>query len=139
MLATQFPLKVAFATTAHKIQGSTIKAPNQLIADLTSVREAAQGYVTLSRVQKLDQLFILNEFPKDKIYPSSTAMEELQRLQELSHNVSNQQDVLISSMNIRSLMKHHKDIENNVQKFDHVSLHCKRRGVTEDTLTIISR
>ena len=115
MLATQFPLKVAFATTAHKIQGSTIKAPKQLIADLTSVREAAQGYVTLSRVQKLDQLFIPNEFPKDKIYPSSTAMDELRRLQELSQNVSNQQDVLISSMNIRSLMKHHQDIENNAK------------------------
>ena len=116
MLATQFPLKVAFASTAHKIQGSTIKAPKQLIADLKSVREAAQGYVILSRVQKLDQLFILNEFPKDKIYPSNTAMEELQRLQELAENdISNRQEVLISSMNIRSLMKHHQDIENNAK------------------------
>ena len=56
--ATQFPLRLAFAATAHKIQGQTVKKPNCLVVDLRSVREAAQAYVMLSRVQELSQLFI---------------------------------------------------------------------------------
>ena len=48
--AIQFPLKLAFAATAHKIQGSTILKPSYLVIDLKSVKEAAQGYVMLSRV-----------------------------------------------------------------------------------------
>ena len=47
----QFPLKLAFAATAHKIQGQTIRKPSTLIVDLRTVREAAQAYVILSRVQ----------------------------------------------------------------------------------------
>ena len=53
--AYQFPLKLAFAATAHKVQGQTIKKPNFLVADLRKVREAAQAYVILSRVQTIDQ------------------------------------------------------------------------------------
>ena len=43
--AVQFPLRLAFASTAHKVQGMTVKKPNLLVVDLRSVREAAQAYV----------------------------------------------------------------------------------------------
>ena len=47
---TQFPLRLAFAATAHKVQGQTVKKPNSLLIDLRTVREPAQAYVMLSRV-----------------------------------------------------------------------------------------
>ena len=46
--AYQFPLRLAFASTAHKVQGLTIKKPNSLVVDLRSVREHTQAYVILS-------------------------------------------------------------------------------------------
>ena len=113
MTAVQFPLKLAFACTAHKMQGSTILKPNGLVADLKSVREAAQGYVILSRVQCLQQLFILDELPKDKFYPSEAAMLELNRLKEIACNKEENDKrtkTLLVSLNIRSLPKHHKDL-----------------------------
>merc|ERR1712215_98565 len=78
--AIQFPLKLAFAATAHKIQGSTIKKPNSLVLDLRTVMEAAQAYVMLSRVQALGQLFILESVPSKKIYASDDAVNELNRM-----------------------------------------------------------
>ena len=57
--AIQFPLKLAFAATSHKVQGQTVKKPNNLVVDLQTVREPAQAYVILSRVQALSQIFIL--------------------------------------------------------------------------------
>ena len=52
----QFPIKVAFAVTAHKIQGASIASPAKVVMDLNSTFEAAQCYVMLSRVQELGKL-----------------------------------------------------------------------------------
>ena len=56
--AIQFPLKLAFAATSHKVQGMTVAKPDCLIVDLSGRCQAAQGYVMLSRVQELQQLFL---------------------------------------------------------------------------------
>ena len=84
--AIQFPLKLAFAATAHKIQGSTVKKPNYLVLDLRSVMEAAQAYVMLSRVQSLSQLFILESIVPKKIYASDIAVNELSRMTNTALN-----------------------------------------------------
>ena len=47
----QFPLKVAHAITAHKIQGQTIPKPLKVVLDIASVFDDAQAHVMLSRVQ----------------------------------------------------------------------------------------
>ena len=79
-LAYQFPLRLAFASTAHKVQGLTVKKPNCLIVDLRSVRESAQAYVILSRVQSLQQLFIVGSLCEEKITACSKALSELERM-----------------------------------------------------------
>ena len=114
MTATQFPLKLAFACTAHKMQGTTIAKPEKLVIDLKSVKEPAQAYVMMSRVQSLQQLFIVNEFPQEKIYPSREATNELKRLHEIASNEEEQERrdrTMILSLNIRSLQKHYKDFQ----------------------------
>ena len=84
----QFPIVLAWAVTVHKFQGQTVKSPQRVGIDLRSVFEAAQAYVMLSRVQELEQLYILEELPEDKIYSNHKAMEEIERLIKVSHNMN---------------------------------------------------
>ena len=116
MTATQFPLKLSFACTAHKMQGSTVAKPEPLILDIRSVMEAAQGYVMLSRVQSANQLYIIEEVPRKKIYPCPVAVEELQRLVKVAINKKEEsvrKNMIVTSLNIRSLPKHHPDLSND--------------------------
>ena len=55
----QFPVKVAFAVTAHKIQGASITSPSKVVLDLNSTFEPAQCYVMLSRVQQLGKFSMI--------------------------------------------------------------------------------
>ena len=79
-------MKLCFATTSHKFQGQTVVKPNKIVVDLQTVFAAAQAYVMLSRVQSIEQLFILCSLPKDKIYADAKALEELDRLNNVSMN-----------------------------------------------------
>ena len=108
MTATQFPLKLAFACTSHKVQGSTISEPDKAVVDLRKVREAAQSYVMCSRVQCIDQIFFYEEFLPEKIFPSESAMDELKRLKELALNTQEKSRLaktVVVTLNIRSLRK----------------------------------
>ena len=82
----QYPLSLCFAATAHRFQGQTVHKPNKISMDFRSVFQAAQSYVMLSRVQALSQLFIIDSLPEDKFYASHQALEELQRLNQVSVN-----------------------------------------------------
>ena len=82
----QFPVKLEFAITSHKIQGQTIPSPTKVVLHLNSVFEDAQAYVMLSRVQQLEQIFILNSLDEHKIRTSSIALQELERMKVISLN-----------------------------------------------------
>ena len=106
----QFPLVLAWAVTVHKFQGQTVKAPQKVVIDLRSVFEAAQAYVMGSRVQELDQLFILEELPQEKIYANQSALAEINRLLQVSLNNNptkwlskDEQTIKISFLNSRSV------------------------------------
>ena len=68
----QFPMMLAFAVTTHKIQGSTLPR----IAILCSDKYFASGqmYVAISRVRKLNDLFLLEFDPKT--FPSKVKLSE---------------------------------------------------------------
>ena len=113
----QFPLRLAFACTAHKIQGATIPKPQKAIINVSDTFAAAMVYVMLSRVCTLDQIFILNKFDEAKMYPNAKALEELKRLNDISLNnhlsqweKEDKKALKISSLNCRSLKKHHLDM-----------------------------
>ena len=63
----QFPLNLAWAINAHKCQGITIRYPHCLVLDMDSLFGDAMGYVCLSRIQNLSQLFLLS-FDTTKIH-----------------------------------------------------------------------
>lgn len=68
----------------------------------------------MSRVQSINQLFILEKFETSKLYPSPSALEELKRLQGLSLNAKDKlqkDNTLITSLNVRSLSRHLKNLK----------------------------
>ena len=74
-------------------------------------------YVMLSRVCALEQIFILNKFYEAKMYPNTRALEELKRLVKILLNSNpsewereDKKALKISSLNCRSLKKHHPDM-----------------------------
>ena len=114
----QFPIKLAFAITSHKIQGQTIQNPTKVVLDINSVFEDAQAYVMLSRVQQLEQVFILGVLDESKIRTSRVALYELQRMKSLSANINpspwqkDQKDAIkIVSLNCAGLAPHFRDIQ----------------------------
>ena len=82
----QFPLVVAFAVTSHKFQGCTIKQPSKAVMDLKNVFTGGQAYVMLSRVQNVQQLYLLTDIWKKKWYCDKKALKENKRLEEISIN-----------------------------------------------------
>ena len=82
----QFPVKLSFAITAHKIQGQTVKKPQKVVVDLSSVFQPAMAYVMLSRVESINQLYILEKFKEEKLYASQVAIDELKKMNKRSVN-----------------------------------------------------
>ena len=116
----QYPIVLAWAVTVHKFQGQTVANPQKVVIDLRSVFEAAQAYVMQSRVQELEQLYILEELPEDKIYANHKALTEIERLLQVSINKNrsdwdnddDESKIRISFLNCRSIKN----------KFDHTNL-----------------
>ena len=114
----QFPVRLSYAMTAHKIQGQTITAPTTVAMDLKNVWEPAQAYVMLSRVQSIEQLFIVGELKPEKIYTKRSAEDELKRLETISINrnpepweSNNQNTVKIATLNCAGFVAHKEDIK----------------------------
>ena len=116
----QFPLKVAKAITAHKIQGQTIPKPMKVALHISSVFDDAQAYVMLSRVQEINQIYILDSLPDGKIRASTKALTELEAMNKKSINQNpipwdqeNQSFIKIAALNCMNLLNHHEDIVND--------------------------
>ena len=135
----QFPVKLAHAITAHKIQGNTVVYPSTVLIDLTSVFEAAQAYVMLSRVQCIEQVFIHKELPEGKIRTSTTGLEELKRLKEISLNENptpwNRRIncVKIAFVNCAGLKAHFEDIKKDEKILKAHLLHVDETHIEEDS------
>jgi hypothetical protein len=97
----QFPLKVAHAITAHKIQGQTIPKPLKVALDISSIFDDAQAHVMLSRVEEFQQIYILESLPEEKIRASTKALAELAEMNSRSIN----QNPIIWKKQDKSLIK----------------------------------
>ena len=142
----QFPVKLAFAMTSHKVQGQTIQMPTKVVLDLNSVFEDAQAYVMLSRVQQLEQIYILNSLDQSKIRTSRIALQELHRMQSISLNANPtpwqrlaKNTVKVASLNCAGLMPHFTDIESDQHLMKADVIHLIETSINiadEDNFTI---
>ena len=113
----QFPVKLAHAITSHKIQGRTIPWPMKVVLDLNSIFEDAQAHVMLSRVQRIEQIYILDSLNESTIRTSNIGLEETKRLAKISINANpspwmknRSGDMKVVSLNCAGLKPHFKDI-----------------------------
>ena len=88
-----------------QVQGQTIRDPTAVVVDLKHCKDPGQVYVTLSRAQKLSQLYILENLYTDNWNASVQCLNELDDSEENALNASNKNENTfeIVSMNIRSL------------------------------------
>ena len=124
-IAINFPLRLCFATTGHRIQGQTVKKPNNLVVNLKKVFQAALSYVIISRVQSLNQIYFIDDVYPEKIYPNEEATNELEKMFHKSIKpLPSKISLNILSLNIRSLPKHLPDLvlEEDIAEHDLILL-----------------
>ncbi|KAK9517538.1 hypothetical protein VZT92_022901 [Zoarces viviparus] len=80
----QFPMKLAFACTAHKVQGMTMQSA---VVCLKRVFEPGMSYVALSRTTSLQGLHI-TDFVDKKIYADPQITAALQNMRQASFESS---------------------------------------------------
>ena len=135
----QFPVVVAFSITCHKIQGQSILSPTLVAMDLDKAFGPAQIYVMLSRVQRLEQLFIIEKInPQKLFYPEKIALTEVSEMEARSLNRNptawnnpEQKALRIASLNCAGLQAHYRDL-----KADHSLLKADIIHLSETSLTV---
>merc|ERR1711954_50083 len=92
--------------------------PAKVAVDIDSVFEDAQTHVILSRVQQLDQIYIINQMDETKIRTSTIGLVETERLAKISlnanptpWNLEKSGRIKVLSLNCLGLNSHFLDIE----------------------------
>ena len=120
----QFPLRLAYAQTAHKTQGQTIKAGNKMMIHWPKKMPENMGYVMFGRPERLEDLFVTGDMDIKDIRCNEDCLKETQRLQKVfeeSEQVKRDKFAnhwKISYLNVRSLNAHHKDVSNDNAIYD---------------------
>ena len=113
----QFPVKLAWAITGHKVQGQTIKDPKPVGMDLQTTFGPAQSYVMLGRTENINQIY-LAKFDDNKLKVNDDSLKENNRLEKRAAEAlkddswhSLEDTFRLSCMNIRSLQPHFADLK----------------------------
>ena len=113
----QFPLKLSWASTAHSMQGVTVKSGSKLIVHWHKKMKAGMVYVMLGRCERLNDIYInRKDFDIGKIKAKEEALEESESLlanYQVRMDAKNrlQNCLQICYLNVRSLWAHLEDIK----------------------------
>ena len=116
----QYPLVLFYASTNHKIQGSTVPSNSKVVIHWSEAFKSSQypgmAYVALGRTEKLKDIYIKGKVDPEDIHASTEALEETKRLQTIfdqrKANLSKKYEnhLKISYLNVRSLRAHKEDV-----------------------------
>jgi hypothetical protein len=118
---SQFPLKLAWASTGHKVQGVTIKKFTNLVVHGHKRLPAGMYYLMLSRSQTLENTYLENF--TGVIRANAESLKENKNLVERSIVQAYKENHFnIFMVNIRSLKNKIIDLEKDIyaQKADHI-------------------
>ena len=114
----QFPITLAWACTVHKVQGLTL---DKIVVSLSLHGQKyfnyGQIYVAISRCKTLEGIHILGNIKDKHVRVNSKVHEEYERLRRTSFINKpaivrkNEESIIITVLNIRSLLKHSVDIK----------------------------
>ena len=128
----QFPLQLAWASTAHKVQGSTIPAGKDLVCHGHRNLPPHMLYVMMSRSSSIENLFLDDNVDTTKVVCKSECVQlaENHKLNIRAIENSGNDESTIVLLNVRSLAKHIDDII-----FDPVLQQTECIAVTETWMT----
>ena len=114
----QFPVVLAHAVTAHKIQGQTIKMPTTVAMDLSSVFTENQAHVMCGRVEEMEQVVIVDSLERSYITTSKKSLAEYEAMNKRSMNANpspwmkkSETTIKIASLNCMKLKTNFKRIK----------------------------
>ncbi|KAL2076326.1 hypothetical protein ACEWY4_028078 [Coilia grayii] len=123
LVRRQFPLKLAYASTAHKVQGAT---STSAVVSLKRVFEAGMAYVALSRTTSLQGLDII-EYDEKRIYCNEEVLDSLESMPKadigdvmplLKHaKTSAHGSLTVIHHNVEGLLCHIDDVKKHHEMF----------------------
>jgi hypothetical protein len=112
----QFPVRLAWAVTAHKVQGQTFKKGSTLVVHWHKKLAHGMAYVMLGRCESPNDLFITDSFDPNGIKCDEKAKEMSLSLQMKDRHQQEKwtktSGLHLMLCNIRSLKDHWKDLAN---------------------------
>ena len=119
----QFPLQINYASTAHRIQGTTMRSGSKAnihwSKDFKNKKNAEMAYVCLGRSKKLKDIYISRQLDIDGIHCLPDALAETKRLQHIfDENLLKEKEKRnlfwkICYLNISSLRNKQEDVSND--------------------------
>ncbi|XP_061191743.1 uncharacterized protein LOC133199982 [Saccostrea echinata] len=113
----QFPLRLSWACTAHKVQGMTVE---KVVVNLDRMFSPGQAYVALTRVTSKKGLLIETNKKQElqrKVYADSevkTALAEMPRVKLSKYSIK-PSDKTIIFHNVQSLNGHFSDLQHDIR------------------------
>ena len=140
---TQFPLTLSYACTVHKVQGLT---QEKIVVSFQLNKQRSfnpgQMYVALSRVTSLNGLFLIGDYLISAIKANTESEKEYLRLRNRENLLDRpitlppqDNNLVITLLNIRSLNKKYRSIKNHEQLTNNDLLLFTETHISNDSNT----